>query len=267
VTPEILLVGFGNMGKALAAGWVRAGREARTIAVTDARGEVAEDVRARGHVWLADTTSTLAEVVVIAVKPQQLAACLADHGAACRSASVVLSIVAGKTLREYAAAIGHEQAMVRAMPNTPAAIAEGVTVLCANAAVSPSDKKRCASLMSAVGGVHWVEDESLLDAVTAISGSGPAYVFLFIECLTEAGISAGLPPELAHALALQTVAGAALYARAAGVPLRELRRQVTSPGGTTEAALAQLTANDALLGLIDAAVAAAAARSRELSQS
>lgn len=263
---QILLIGYGNMGKALADGWVRAGRDPASIGVIDARAEVAADVESRGHAWLTDTTKTRAGVVVVAVKPQQLSACLEEHGAACKAAAVVLSIVAGKTLADYAEALGPAAAVVRAMPNTPAAIAEGVTVLCGNPQVASRDRERCAELMRAVGHVHWVEDEALLDAVTAVSGSGPAYVFLFIECLAEAGVAAGLPVELARALALQTVAGAAVYARGAGSPLEQLRRQVTSPGGTTEAALARLLDRDRFAALLKEAVAAATVRSRELSR-
>jgi len=263
---EILLIGYGNMGAALAAGWVSTGVDAATVAVTDARADAAAEVRSRGHVWLAETTAVRAGVVVVAVKPQQLSACLEQHRVACRAAAVVLSIVAGKILADYATALGSDVAVVRAMPNTPAAIAEGATVLCANAAVPAQWRERCAELMRAVGRVHWVEDESLLDAVTAVSGSGPAYVFLFIECLTAAGIDAGLPAALAADLALQTVAGAAIYARGANVPLRRLRQQVTSPGGTTEAALEKLLEGDRFSQLLKTAVAAATERSRTLSQ-
>lgn len=263
---DILLIGYGNMGTALADGWVRAGHDAAAIAVTDTRSDAAGEAESHGFAWRPSTATTRADVVVVAVKPQQLTACLAAHESACRSARVVLSIVAGKTLADYAQRLGRDTAVVRAMPNTPAAIAEGVTVLCANGAVSAEDRERCAELMRAVGHVHWVEDESLLDAVTAVSGSGPAYVFLFTECLAEAGVAAGLPTELAEALAVQTVAGAAAYARGAGVPLQELRRRVTSPGGTTEAALGKLLERDRFSALIKEAVAAATARSRELSR-
>ncbi|MGD8323961.1 MAG: pyrroline-5-carboxylate reductase dimerization domain-containing protein, partial [Gammaproteobacteria bacterium] len=145
------------------------------------------------------------------------------------------------------------------------AIARGTTVLCANAAVSAAQRAFCGRLLSAVGAVFWVEHEAMLDAVTAVSGSGPAYVFLLTECLTAAGIRQGLPEPLAAELALHTVAGAGAYALDSQTPVAALREQVTSPGGTTAAALGVLMRDDALLQLVDEAVAAAAARSAELS--
>jgi pyrroline-5-carboxylate reductase len=199
------------------------------------------------------------------VKPNQLAGALAACRPAAGAGTVFLSIAAGKTLTQLEAGLGAGTPVVRAMPNTPAAIGKGMTVLVASSAVSAAQRAACADLLAAVGAVAWVEHERDMDAVTAVSGSGPAYVFLLIECLERAGVQAGLTADLARQLALATVAGAGAYAEVAGEPPAELRRRVTSPGGTTEAALAVLGSEHGLAELVERAVRAAAARSRELS--
>jgi pyrroline-5-carboxylate reductase len=205
-----------------------------------------------------------ADVVVLAVKPDQLAAALARFRPPAEAGAVFLSIVAGKPLALFARLLG-PAAVVRAMPNTPAAIGRAMTVLCSNHAVTEAQRALCQSLLSAVGETAWLADERHMDAVTAVSGSGPAYVFLLIECLTEAGVDVGLDRDLARQLAEVTVAGAGAYANASDEPAAELRRRVTSPGGTTQAALAVLMGDDGLTELIKRAVRAATVRSRELS--
>jgi pyrroline-5-carboxylate reductase len=262
---KILLIGFGNMGQALARGWLASGRAASSIAVVDpvpAARAVAVEL---GFEAAESSAIAPADVVVFAIKPAQVEKAAALGRAALAAGGVCLSIVAGKTLAVYASLLGADAALVRAMPNTPAAIGRGITVLCANAAVSKQQRAVCTELMAAAGAVEWVEDESLMDAVTAVSGSGPAYVFLLIECLAEAGRRAGLPADLAVRLARETVAGAGAYAAQADVDASELRRRVTSPNGTTQAALATLMDNDELMQLMITAVAAATDRSRELS--
>jgi pyrroline-5-carboxylate reductase len=262
---KILLIGFGNMGQALARGWLASGRAASSIAVVDpvpAARAVAVEL---GFEAAESSEIAPADVVVFAIKPAQVEKAAALGRAALAAGGVCLSIVAGKTLAVYASLLGADAALVRAMPNTPAAIGRGITVLCANAAVSKQQRAVCTELMAAAGAVEWVEDESLMDAVTAVSGSGPAYVFLLIECLAEAGRRAGLPADLAVRLARETVAGAGAYAAQADVDASELRRRVTSPNGTTQAALATLMDNDELMQLMVTAVAAATDRSRELS--
>jgi pyrroline-5-carboxylate reductase len=259
---EILLVGFGNMGQALVRGWLAKGVAPSAIRVVDpapAARAVATDL----GIAAGERVEPSPGVVVIAVKPNQLAAALAE----CRSSTttVYLSIAAGKTLAQLEAVLGAGAAIVRAMPNTPAAIGKGMSVLVANSAVGAEQRTLCADLLEAVGAVAWIEDERDMDAVTAVSGSGPAYVFLLIECLERAGVEAGLTAALARQLALATVAGAGAYAEAAGEPPAELRRRVTSPGGTTQAALAVLGSEHGLAELVERAVRAAAARSRELS--
>jgi len=250
------------MGGALARGWRARGLGPVTI--------VEPDPAAAAR--LADTGATVAaivpadlkpEVTVFAVKPQGMA----DVAPAYRKyagGSVFLSIAAGRTLKFFAGTLGSSAAVVRSMPNTPAAVGRGFTVACANAAVSVSQRALCAALLEAVGEVAWVDDEALLDPVTAVSGSGPAYVFLLIEALADAGKAAGLSAVLAARLARATVIGSGELARLAPESPAELRRAVTSPGGTTEAALKVLMAPGGLGDLMTRAVLAAADRSREL---
>ena len=179
--------------------------------------------------------------------------------------SVVLSIAAGRTLASLSRHLPETAAVVRAMPNTPASVGQGITVCVANAKVTPQQKGECDALLSAVGEVIWVEDEALLDPVTAVSGSGPAYVFLLAECLEAAGIEAGLPHDLAEQLARATVAGAGELLCRSDLEPATLRKNVTSPKGTTAAALDILMSDDALKGLVTRAVVAATKRSRALS--
>jgi pyrroline-5-carboxylate reductase len=260
---ELLLVGFGNMGQALVRGWLAKGIAPTAIHVVDS-SSAARAVATKLGVGASESVAGAgnAEVGVLAVKPNQIAAAVAEFRGA---ANVYLSIAAGKTLAQLEAGLGTGTAIVRAMPNTPAAIGRGMTVLVANEAVTAQSRTRCSELLAAVGAVAWIDDERDMDAVTAVSGSGPAYVFLLIECLERAGVAAGLAAPLARQLALTTVAGAGAYAEGAGEPPAELRRRVTSPGGTTQAALAVLGAEDGLARLVERAVRAAADRSRELS--
>lgn len=263
----IVLVGYGNMGRALARGWIDTGREPKTIYVTDTSDHAHEAAMQDGvSIIEASQTPPDVAVVVLAVKPQQIDAALEQHRKLLICGSVLLSIVAGKPLGYFEARLGTGEPIVRAMPNTPAAISQGMTVLCANAAASSEARDTCATLMRAVGDVAWVDDESLMDAVTAISGSGPAYVFLLIESLAQAGAKMGLDPDLSLRLAAQTVAGSGAYAKRSTDAPADLRRKVTSPGGTTEAALDVLLARGGLLKLMEDAVEAATKRSRELSE-
>jgi pyrroline-5-carboxylate reductase len=263
-----LLIGFGNMGQALARGWLAHGRAAGSIGVVDtaaAARAAAEKLGIRASERVGAASGPAPEVVVLAVKPAQVGAAVAELAPLARGA-VFLSIAAGKTIAQLeAAGLSSRAAIVRAMPNTPAAIGQGITALVANAAATPTQRALCEQLLAAVGATAWLEDERDMDAVTALSGSGPAYVFLLIECLERAGAEAGLAPELARRLAVATVAGAGAYAAAAAEPAAELRRRVTSPGGTTQAALEVLGAEHGLADLIARAVRAAAKRSRELS--
>ena len=255
------------MGGALLGGWLAHGVAADRVAVVEPAGEAAADMRARHGVRVVAAPEHLDPafapgVVVLAVKPQVMDAVAPAYRRF--AGAVFLSIAAGKSIGYFARHLGEDAAIVRAMPNMPAAVRRGISVLCANPAVTGEQREACATLLEAVGEVVWIADESLLDAVTAVSGSGPAYVFLVIECLARAGADAGLPADLAARLARATVSGSGALAETAGEPAATLRRNVTSPGGTTEAALAVLMADDGLQPLMTRAVAAAAKRSREL---
>lgn len=260
----IVVVGFGNMGQALVRGWLAKGRAASSIRVVDPAAATHAVARELGVAVEHDVAA--ADVVLLAVKPNQLADVLPRCGAAARAGAVFLSIVAGKTLAEIGKGLGAEAAAVRAMPNTPAAIGQGITALVANTAVSRAQRALCAELLAAVGSVAWLDEERHMDAVTAISGSGPAYVFLMIECLEQAAVELGLGAALAKQLALATVAGSGAYAASSGEAAAELRRRVTSPKGTTQAALDVLMAEPGMRDLLVRATRAAAERSRELAK-
>lgn len=253
------------MGGALLAGWIR-----KRIGGPFNVVEPSPAHRARGARYYAAPDrlprTLKPAAVVFAVKPQAFDAVVPAYRRFADGGAVILSIAAGKTLGGMARLLGTDAALVRAMPNTPAAIGRGITVACAGSTVSTAARTLCGKLLSTVGEIAWVDEENMLDAVTAVSGSGPAYVFLFIECLTEAAEAQGLPPALAHRLAIATVAGAGELARVAAHRPVQLRDAVTSPGGTTRAALDVLMAGNGFARLIRDAVAAAAQRSRELAQ-
>ena len=268
MSSSVLLVGGGKMGSALLKGWLDRGLPADHATVIEPNEAAAAGLKAL-NVTVAGAVTELApdfrpDIVVLAIKPQVMDEALPPYAGYAGGATVFLSIAAGRTLAGIAAHIGTDAAIVRAMPNTPAAVRRGITVACPNAAVTADQRAACHDLLEAVGEVAWVDDEALLDAVTATSGSGPAYVFLLIECLAEAGKEAGLPGELAARLARATVIGSGELARHDEAPAATLRENVTSPGGTTEAALQVLMDDDGLARLMIRAVAAAAARSREL---
>ena len=265
----LLLVGCGKMGGALLDGWLQRGLAAADAYVVEPDGALREALRERhGVVALAEPkelpTELAPRALVFAVKPQAMDAVLPAYESLARSGAVVLSIAAGTPIARFEAAFGERTPVARAMPNTPAAIGRGVSVLIANARVSAAQRELCEALMAAVGAVHWIDDEELMHAVTALSGGGPAYVFLLIEALAKAGISHGLPAALAWPLARATVAGSGALAASSEAPVEVLRQNVTSPGGTTQAALEALLADDGVHPLFHRAIAAAARRSREL---
>ena len=260
----ILLAGCGRMGGALVTGWLEDG-SIREIAVVEPGGAVPADPRVRAFPAAGSLPADLApDMVCFAVKPQLLDQVAPDYRRFVESGAAVLSVAAGKTLAGFARHFGAAARVVRSMPNTPAAIGRGITVCVGSAGLDEETRGLATRLMGAVGAVEWVEDEALLDAVTAVSGSGPAYVFLMIEALAEAGTKAGLPAALAMRLARATVAGAGELARVSPESAAALRRGVTSPGGTTQAALDVLMSAEGLQPLLDRAVAAAAIRSRQL---
>jgi pyrroline-5-carboxylate reductase len=261
----IVLCGAGKMGGALLEGWLQAGLAPGKIAVIEPNPAPTVAALAARGVRLNPAPATLmnAAAIVIAVKPQIAAETLPALAPMIGPATVVVSIMAGRTLQFLAGALRHAGALVRAMPNTPAAIGRGITVA-VPLRVSETQRELGHRLLIATGTVEWVADEALMDAVTAVSGSGPAYVFLLAEALAQAGVAAGLPQPLAEKLARETVAGAGeLLARSAR-PAATLRENVTSPGGTTAAALDVLMSEEGLAPLLKQAIAAATERSRKL---
>jgi len=262
---RLLLVGCGKMGQALLARWQELKLYQDIYVIEPAA--IAADVP---HVQqLGDLPAAFQpDVIVFAVKPQILPDVIGQYKRYTDKGAMVLSIAAGKPIRFFADALGGDAAIVRAMPNTPAAIGHGMTVAAANDAVSAAQKEQAEKLLSAVGEFLWAEDEKLLDPVTAVSGSGPAYIFLLIEAMAAAGAKLGLPEDMAVTLARQTVIGAAaLAAESADTPAATLRENVTSPGGTTAAALAVLMRGEnGIQSLFDEALAAAAERAAELSR-
>lgn len=263
----LLLVGCGKMGGAMLSGWRDSGIAAAGVAVVEPAG-AADFSDAPDVTICADADALPAdldpEVIVFAVKPQQMDAVAPTYARFASPSCVFMSIAAGKTIGYFEGQVGADAAIIRAMPNTPAAIGQGITVLCPNANVSDGQTALCQQLMQAVGEAVTVSDEGLIDAVTAVSGGGPAYVFLLIECLGAAGVAAGLPKDLAEQLALATVAGSGQLALASDEAPSQLRENVTSPGGTTLEALKILMADNGLQPLMTRAIAAATERSKEL---
>jgi pyrroline-5-carboxylate reductase len=260
--PPLLLAGLGRMGGALLAGWREEGL-APSWAV-----DPALPASPGPEVAVAADPADLPEdfapaAVVLAVKPQVAALALPQY-ARFAGGAVFLSIMAGRSLAGLQTALGVRARIVRAMPNTPAAIRQGITVACAGPGVSDSQRALCDRLLRAVGEVAWVADEVLLDPVTAVSGGGPAYVFLLAELLEQAAREQGIPPDLAGRLARRTVSGAGALLAASSETPAALRRAVTSPAGTTERALAVLMQPQAWPAALSAAIDAATRRSREL---
>lgn len=261
----LVLIGAGRMGGALLSGWLAGGLDPGAVIVVDPGPppETAELIAANGIVHrAAPPEGVTARVLLLAVKPQTMGAALPAVRALAGPGTVSVSIAAGTTVATLEAALGG--AVVRAMPNTPAQVGRGATGLYANAATTADDRALVGALLDAVGITGWVESEALIDAVTAMSGSGPAYVFLLAEALTAVGVGAGLPADLAARFARQTVAGAGELLHRSPLGPETLRRNVTSPNGTTAAALAVLMAEDGLLPLLERAAAAARRRAEEL---
>jgi pyrroline-5-carboxylate reductase len=264
----LLLVGAGKMGGALLEGWLQQGLDPASVFIQDP-APAPEILRlAAQHSIAAGTAPDLPaapSVIVIAVKPDLVARVLPELEPMIGEGTVMLSIAAGRTLASLAQSLPPGTAIVRAMPNTAAAVGQSMTVACANDAVTRDQALECTALLEAVGDVLWLDDESLFDAVTAVSGSGPAYVFLLAECLAEAGRAAGLDAALVQQLARATVEGAGALLRQSDLSPAKLRENVTSPKGTTAAALEVLMGPGGFQELLTRAVAAAAKRSKELS--
>ncbi|MBM3601523.1 MAG: pyrroline-5-carboxylate reductase [Alphaproteobacteria bacterium] len=265
----LLLVGCGKMGGALLQGWLERDIIDRGAIVIEPNEDAVEPFALQSGITILGRpddipTETKPAVVVLAIKPQMMDDAIGSYRRFAKPGTLFLSIAAGKTIAYFERHLGAEAAIVRSMPNTPAAVGRGITVWSANARVDDEQRRLTQLLLEAVGEVAVVNDETLLDAVTAVSGGGPAYVFLLIECLAEAGAKAGLPADLAMRLARATISGAGELARLSSEPAAQLRQNVTSPKGTTFEALKILMAEDGIQPLFTRAIAAATQRSREL---
>ena len=264
----LLLAGAGNMGGAMLAGWLQQGLPATQILVQDPGPPpaVAGLLSKAGITAQAAIASlpTPPAVILVAVKPQEMDRAFPPLAKLAGPQTVVLSIAAGRTIAGFEKHLAKDIGVVRAMPNTPAAVGRSITVCCPNAHVTQAQTDVCTALLRAIGEVAWVEDEALIDPVTAVSGSGPAYVFYLVEAMAAAGVKAGLPADLAMQLARHTVAGSGELLHRSDLSAEQLRKNVTSPNGTTYAALQVMMAPDGLQPVMDKAIAAASRRSREL---
>lgn len=264
----VVLVGAGKMGGAMLAGWLDRGLDAANTWIIDPTSSPELVVLTAGRPFhrSLESLEKPAGVMVLAVKPQFMDPIFRTVARHAGPSTLVLSIAAGRPIASFEKHLRPGSSVVRAMPNTPAAIGRGITVCCANAHVTAAQRATCDALLGAVGEVAWVDDEALIDPVTAVSGSGPAYVFLLAESLARAGVASGLSPELAARLARATVTGAGELLARSDLDPAMLRQNVTSPGGTTAAALSVLMGEHGLDDVMTRAVAAATARGRELSK-
>ncbi len=269
VDQKLLLVGCGKMGRALLAGWLSQGfYKGDVIVVEPFENDLLQDQFDVRFVKSLDELAVdfIPDIIVFAVKPQAMDDIVPLYVRFVRPETLFISIAAGKPSKYFELLLTGDASIVRSMPNTPAAVGRGITVAYKNANVSKIQRSIATKLLEAVGEVGWIDREALIDGVTAVSGSGPAYVFLLIECLTDAAIKVGLDPDLSKQLALATVAGSGELARTSNESAKTLRENVTSPGGTTAAALEILMGKNGLQRLITAAVNAAEKRSRELAE-
>jgi pyrroline-5-carboxylate reductase len=266
ITGTIVLAGAGKMGGAMLSGWLAQGLDAKHVGVIEPQPSdeiaalVAQGIRLNPSPQAFGAAATL----VVALKPQTFREAGPGLKPFIGPSTLVVSIMAGTTIASIEAVCGGS--MVRAMPNTPAAIGRGITVAVAAKNVSAAQRATADALLRATGSVEWIDDEGLMDAVTAVSGSGPAYIFLLAEELARAGVEAGLPAELATKLARETVAGSGELLRRSELASATLRQNVTSPGGTTAAALEVLMGKDGMQSLLTRAVAAATRRGKELAK-
>ncbi len=264
----LCLVGAGNMGGAMLSGWLAAGRDPASISVIDPGPPPNMAALIKTHGVSLHTSADAIDppdLIIVAVKPQIMGVVLPTLKPLVTGDNALLSVAAGTTIEKLAAPFAEiAPRIIRAMPNTPAMVQRGITVCAPNAEVSDEQKEIVTDVLLAIGQVEWVEDESLMDAVTGVSGSGPAYVFYLAEALAQAGEKAGLPPELSKKLARATVSGAGELLHQSDLPASTLRENVTSPNGTTAAALDVLMAKDGLEPVMERAVAAATKRSQEL---
>lgn len=264
---SLVLIGAGKMGGAMLEGWLRIGIDPAGISLIDPKpsDEIVELASEKG-MRLNPSAKEIqaAEVLVLATKPQMLDTAAPAVQAFIHPKTLLISILAGKTLGDLSARLPNATAIIRAMPNLPASVQRGATAAAPGKGVSAAQRAIADALLASIGKVEWLDDEELIDAVTAVSGSGPAYVFHLVECLAAAGRDAGLPADVAERLARATVEGAGELLFQSPLPPGTLRQNVTSPGGTTAAALEVLMAEDGMKPLMSKAVAAAKRRAGEL---
>ena len=268
-TPHIAFVGAGNMASSIIGGLLESGHPASLISAADPFPDSLQRLQEMAPITACADNATAvadADVIIMAVKPQVMAAATDSIAAAvAANGALVISIAAGVTVAAMTARLGADAAIVRCMPNTPALLGGGASGLYGNSNVSAAQRGHAQAILDAVGITCWVDSEQALDAITALSGSGPAYFFLFMEAMIDAGCDLGLDRDTASTLAMQTGLGAARMALENDVELVELRRRVTSPGGTTERAVQQFEA-DGLRQLVNNAMDAAAQRAAEMAQ-
>jgi len=261
----LVLVGAGKMGSAMLDGWLARGLKPKQVTVIEPQPTKGLKALARRGLKINPKGKVAAATaIVVAVKPQSAPEAVPPLAPYVGKTTLVLSIMAGRTIGFLQRSLPQGAAIVRAMPNTPAAIGRGISVAVSNRSVSSRQRNHASVLLAAIGKVEWVGDEMLMDAVTALSGSGPAYVFLLVEAMTKAGIAAGLPADLAGILARETVTGSAELLHRSDLDAAALRQNVTSPGGTTAAALEVLMGPGGLEALLTQAIDAATRRSRAL---
>jgi pyrroline-5-carboxylate reductase len=264
---SLVLVGCGKMGGAMLEGWLRMGLSADATTIIDPNASPSLLAACEQHgISLNPSPESIRapEVLVLGIKPQMLDAAAPSLAGLVGPRTMIVSILAGKRIADLQERIPAARAIVRAMPNLPASVLRGVSGVVASHGTDAGQRDMAETLLSAVGRVEWLDDEGLIDAVTAVSGSGPAYVFYLTECLARAGAAAGLPPDLAERLARATVEGAGELLHRSDLAPGTLRENVTSPGGTTAAALGVLMAAEGLDPLMREAVAAARRRAEEL---
>jgi len=267
--PKIAFIGAGNMAKAIIGGLLAEGFSAKSISASGPRLESLNKVSEQYGIAVSTDnaqTAATADVIILAVKPQMLKEVALGLAGSLAHKPLIISVAAGITTASLASWLGADQAIVRCMPNTPSQLREGASGLFANANTSSAQKAQADAILRAVGVVQWLDDEALINTVTAVSGSGPAYFFLAMEAMIDAGVAQGLSRECASELTLQTALGAAILAKHSDVDVAELRRRVTSPNGTTEQAIKSFE-NDGIRAMFSRAMKACADRAVALSES
>jgi len=264
ISKNILLVGCGKMGSALFGGLLPNLESKSQAIIVSPSGKGSEFGTKLVNTAEEIPSNFKADIIILAVKPQIIEGVLTSYKKYANGRSLFISVAAGKTLGFFSKHLGDSAPVIRAMPNLPSFIGQGITTMCSNAKVTNEQKEIASLLFESVGSAIWLDDESLMDVSTGLAGSGPAYVFHFIECLINAAIDEGLSHEIATKLAIDTVIGSAMLAKSSKKSVSELKEQVISPNGTTQAGIDALTKDDSLEKLIKQTINAATKRSKEL---